>query len=227
MKTTFTLLTVVFLTVSGLAQISPGLKAGVGYSHVLDKNEAVFPNYHTLTGYPTLSVEKPLPIEIRLKNRLSINPGIAYNMFNEKNLKGDTVNGHNFRLNHYSVNGFVKILFQAKFRGLTEAFVYGGGIGGINLITKSMGTKYVYGLNKEIPMFDNPINENARDFFEMFYYGAMIGFQPHARKYNIIKPSFELAYYPAFISKSIESAQQDFRDINTIQFTILLGIRTK
>jgi len=28
----------------------------------------------------------------------------------------------------------------------------------------------VYGLNGEIPEYDNPINENASDFFGMFYY---------------------------------------------------------
>ena len=222
---TFILLLAVIINVFG--QISPELKTGFGYSYVFDKDESISPDYHTLTGFPTFSIEKPFPIEIRLKKRLSINPGFAYNFFKEDRVKGDTENGKDFKLNHHSVNGFVKVYYQAKFAGKTEAFIYGGGIGGINLITKTKGLKYVYGLNVEIPAYDNPINENASEFFGMFYYGALIGFQPNARRYNFIKPSFEFAFYPNFLSKNIEAEQLTYIDINTFQFTIFLGFRIK
>lgn len=227
MKFIYAVIVFCFATIQSFAQVSPSLKVGVGYADVLDKDESISPNYHTITGYPTLSVEKPFPIEINLKKRLSINPGLAYYYFKEDKIKGNTINGKDFKLNHQSINGYVKVLLQAKFRGRTEAFIYGGGIGGINLITKTAGTKYVYGLNVEIPEFDNPIKENASDFFGMFYYGAVIGFQPNARKYNFIKPSFEITYLPKFISKNIEAEKLTYIDINTFQFTIFLGFRIK
>jgi len=227
MKTVFILSTLLVFSITSFGQISPELKTGFGYSYVIDKDEFTRPDYHTLEGRPTFSVEKPFPVEIRLKKRLSINPGIAYHLFKEEKVIGDTRDGKNFNLDHHSVNGYVKVLFQAKFRGKTEAFIYGGGIGGMNLITKTKGTKYVYGLNVEIPEYDNPINQNASDFFEMFYYGAIIGFQPNARKYNFIKPSFEVSYYPGFISKSRVTEQESFNDINTIQFSVFLGFRIK
>lgn len=195
--------------------------------YVFDEDPSISPDYHTITGYPTFSVEKPFPIEIRLKKRMSINPGLAYNFFKDDKKKGDTEEGKDFKLNHHSVNGFVKVLYQAKMAGKTEAFVYAGGIGGINIFTKTTGTKYVYGLNVEIPEYDNPINENGRDFFELFYYGVLAGFQPNARKYNFIKPSFEIAYYPGFVKKPQETIPISFNGINTIQISVLLGFRIK
>jgi len=227
MKFVFILLFLLAFTAAGFSQISPAIKAGIGYVHVFDIDESVSPDFHTITGYPTVSVEKPIPIEIRLKKRLSINPGLAWHFFKEEKIKGDTEKGKNFNLNNQTINGFVKVLYQAKFRGKTEAFIYGGGIGGMHLITKSKGTKYVYGLNVEIPEYDNPINENASDFFDMFYYGAVAGFQPNARKYNFIKPSFEVAYFPGFISKTKETVPITYQDINTIQVSIFLGFRIK
>jgi hypothetical protein len=227
MKFIYAVIVLFFVIAQCFAQISPDLKTGFGYSSVLDEDESVSPDYHTITGYPTFSVEKPFPIEIRLKKRLSINPGLAYHFFKEEKVIGDTENGKNFNLNQHSVSGFVKVLYQAKLRGKTEAFIYGGGIGGIHLMTKTKGTKYVYGLNVEIPEYDNPINENASDFFGMFYYGAILGFQPNARKYNFIKPSFEISYLPKFISKPKETIPISYADINMIQFTLFLGFRIK
>jgi len=223
-------------SITSFGQISPALKAGVGYPYVLDKDESVSPDFHTVSGYPTLSVEKPFPIEIRLKKRLSINPGLSYYFFKEEKVKGNQTEGQDFRLNHQTINGYVKMLYQAKLAGKTEAFVWAGGIGGMHFITKTTGTKITYGLNQESPVVEVDVNENGKDFFEMFYYGAVVGFQPNARRYNFIKPSFEIAYYPGFVSKpnselitdnNEEIAQITYNDIGTIQFTVFLGFRIK
>jgi hypothetical protein len=227
MKYIYTIIVFCFATVQSFSQISPSLKAGVGYSYVLDKDESIAPDVHTITGYPTLSVEKPFPIEIRLKKRLSINPGLAYYFFKEVKESYNPKYSVDYKYNHQSVNGFIKVLYQAKIRGKTEAFIYGGGIGGINLITKTKGARTVYGLNVEIPEYNVIVNENASDFFEMFYYGVVIGFQPNARKYNFIKPSFEIVYYPGFVSKTKETIPITYADINMIQFTLYLGFRIK
>jgi len=227
MKLVYILILLLALTARGFSQISPELKTGFGYVYVLDEDESISPDYHTITGYPTFSIEKPFPIKIRLKKRLSINPGLAYNFFKEEKVKGDTISGKNFKLNHQSINGYVKVLYQAKFAGKTEAFIYGGGIGGISLITKTKGTKSVYGLNEEIPEYDDHVNQNGSNFFGLFYYGALVGFQPNAKKYNFIKPSFEIAYYPGFVSKANETIPITYNGINTIQFTMFLGFRIK
>lgn len=239
MKTLIVIIFLLALTYFGFSQISPAIKTGFGYVYVFDKDVSVSPDYHKITGYPTFSIEKPFPVEIKLKKRMSINPGFAYYYFKEERFKEyrDKVVKHtrDYNLNHQSVNAFVKVLYQAKFRGKTEAFIYGGGIAGLNFFTKTKGTKFVRGLNSEIPKYTEHVNENGLKFFERLYYGMLIGFQPNARRYNFIKPSFEFAFYPGFISKpsptyvsdTNDLAQITYKDINTIQFTVFLGFRIK
>jgi hypothetical protein len=236
MKTIFILISLLVFAITSYGQISPALKAGIGYSYVLDEDKSISPDYHTINGYPTFSVEKPFPVEIRLKKRLSINPGLAYHYFKEEKVNGDKDEGQDFSLSHQTINGYVKLLYQAKLAGKTEAFVWAGGIGGMHFISKTKGTKITYGLNQETPVVEVDVNENGKDFFEMFYYGVVAGFQPNARKYNFIKPSFEIAYYPGFVSKpdsklitnnNEEIAQITYNGIGTIQFTVFLGFRIK
>ena len=226
MKTLIVIIFVLALTFSGFSQISPAIKTGVGYMYVFDKDYSTNPDYHTIKGYPTFSVEKPFPIEIRLKKRMSINPGLAYYYFKEEKEINRSDYSNNSKYNHQSINGYVKVLYQAKFRGKTEAFIYGGGIGGINFFKKTKGTKSVYGTSVEIPEYNVIVNESGSDFFPVFYYGVLAGLQPNARKYNFIKPSFEIAYYPGFVSKSMELRPVSY-NINTIQITVLLGFRIK
>jgi hypothetical protein len=57
-------------SVSSFGQISPALKAGIGYPYILDEDESVSPDFHTISGYPTVSVEKPFPIEIRQRKQV-------------------------------------------------------------------------------------------------------------------------------------------------------------
>jgi hypothetical protein len=219
------LLVALFTTARG--QISPDLKTGIGYSYVLDQDDSKSPNYHTIKGYPTVSVEKPFPVQIRLKKRMSINPGVAYYFFKQERYQEYEKATKDFNLNHQSLNVYSKVLYQAKFAGKTEAFMWGGGIAGINLITKTKGTKTVYGLNENIPEYTDNVNQNGKEFFDFFYYGALIGFQPNARRYNTIKPSFELAYFPNFVQKPNETEQITYSGIGTIQFTVFLGIRIR
>ena len=227
MKNIAFLILLVALSFASKGQISPDLKTGVGYAYVLDQDNSKSPNYHTLKGYPTLSIEKPFPVEIRLKKRMSINPGVAYHFFNEEKYMEYEKATKDFNLNHHSLNTYVKVLYQAKLAGNTEAFMWGGGIAGINLITKTKGTKTVYGLNENIPEYTDNVNQNGKEFFDFFYYGALIGFQPNARKYNTLKPSFELAYFPNFVQKQQETEQVSYKGIGTIQFTVYLGIRIR
>ncbi|HSH19143.1 MAG TPA: hypothetical protein VLA03_01745, partial [Draconibacterium sp.] len=167
------------------------------------------------------------PVEIRLKKRLSINPGLAYYFFKEERYVEYEKTVKDFNLNHQSVNGYVKVLYQAKFAGKTEAFIWGGGIAGVNILTKTKGTKTLIGLNPTIPEYTDHVNQNGKEFFDLFYYGVLIGFQPNARRYNFIKPSFEFAYYPGFVSKPNETIPITYNGINTIQFTVFLGFRIK
>lgn len=228
MRNFFILLALIVLSAESFSQISPALKISVGYPYVLDKDESKSPDYHTIsTNIPTFSIEKPFPVEVRLKPRLSINPGVAWYLFNETEVRGDQTDGKDFRLNYQSLNGYVKVLYQTKFQGKTEAFIYGGVVGGMHIVTYTKGTKTTYGLNQEMPLVIVDVNENGKDFYEMLYYGIVVGLQPNARKYNFIKPSFELSFFPEFISKPNEVVPITYKDINMIQLSVFLGFRIK
>lgn len=227
MRSIFILIALAAFSLTSFSQISPALKAGIGYPYILDEDESIGTDFHTIFSFPTLVVEKPFPIEIRQKNRLSINPGLAYYIFKENEVNGNTTDGKDYKVNHQSINGYVKLLYQTKLAGKTEAFVYVGGIGGFHFITKTKGEKTTYGLNQEMPLVEIEVNENGKDFFDMVYYGAMIGFQPNARKYNFIKPSFELAFYPGFITKTLVEVDKTKKNVSTIQLSVFLGFRIK
>jgi len=236
MKNVFILSTLLVFSITSFGQISPAVKFSVGYPYVLDEDDSQGTDFHTIsTNVPTFSLEKPFPIEIRLKKRMSINPGVAWHLFKEESMwssqgediEEDQIVKKDLRLNHQTFNGYVKVLYQAKLQGKTEAFMYGGAIGGMHFITNSKETKNINNLIDSNPETNLKINENAKDFFGMFYYGVLIGFQPNARKYNFIKPSFELAYYPGFITKTLEEVTNTKKNVSTIQLSVFLVFRIK
>lgn len=237
MKTT--LITILFLMLISCisAQISPAIKTGIGYPYITYDDLSISPDFHTLTSFPTLSAEKPIPIEIRLKNRLTINPGVAYYYFKEHEVAGDKTKGKDFNFSHQTLNGYVKVMYQQKLSRSSEGFIYAGPVGGIHLVTKTKGTKITYGLNQELPEVAVGVNENGKSFFEMFYYGLVAGVQPNARKYNAVKVSFEVSWLPGFISLidpiPLEEITEDtsvphtYTDAGLIQFSVLIGFRKR
>lgn len=237
MKTAIISLTLLMLFSCVSAQISPAIKAGVGYPYILYTDESVSPDFHTLTSYPTIAVEKPIPIEIRLKKRMTVNPGFAYYFFNEHDLAGDKTKGKDFKLNHQTLNGYVKVMYQQKMSRVSEGFFYVGPIGGFHVVTNSKGTKTTYGLNQELPEFKVDVNENGKSFFDIFYYGLVAGIQPNARRYNMVKVSFEVSWLPGFISlldpipleelDNETSVPLTYTDVGLVQFSIFLGFRKR
>ncbi len=237
MKIALIILSLLLLGYTVSAQISPAIKTGIGYPYINYNDQSISPDFHTLTSFPTLSVEKPIPIDIRLKNRLTINPGIAYYYFKEHEVDGDKTKGKDFDLSHQTLNGYVKVMYQQKLSRSSEGFVYAGPVGGFHLATKTKGTKTTYGLNAEIPEFTVGINENGKSFFEMFYYGLVAGIQPNARKYNAVKVSFEVSWLPGFISLidpiPLEEITEDtsvphtYTDAGLIQFSVFVGFRKR
>jgi len=237
MKSILLAFVLLFVISNVSAQISPFLKSGIGYPYVNYDDVSIPPAYRTLTSFPTISVEKPIPIEIRQKNRMTINPGIAYYYFKEHEVVGNTAKGKDFAFSHQTFNTYVKVMHQKKLPGVSEAYFYTGPIGGFHLITKTKGTKAIYGLNEELPIVLVNVDENGKSFFEMFYYGLVAGFQPNVRKYNMVKVSFEVAWLPDFISlvnpiplediKPGSSVPLTYTDVGIFQFSVFLGFRKR
>ena len=230
MKYFFTIIIAIFFcfpAINGFAQLkikSPDLKIGIGYPYVFGNISGDYyydPN--SITGMPTLSVEKPFPIEHKRENKFSINPGIAYYYFKEHQKWGNENVGKDNKLNHHSVNAYSKFLYQKKFYGRNNGFVYFGAIGGVHLLTKSVGTKINYGLIPNNPVVEYPINESGKKFYGSFYYGAVMGIQPKSKITNVIKPSFEAMFFPGLVKR--EKRLDKLSDEMVAQITIFLGLR--
>ncbi len=208
---------------------SPDLKIGISYPYVLGNKSVSGSNVNEtnkINGFPSVSVEKPFPIEHKRKNKFSINPGIAYYFFKENEVWGNTTVGRDYQLNHHSVNAYSKFLYQAKFQGRSTGFVYLGGILGFHLLTRTTGEKISYGLNPNNPIINVDINESGKDFYGMAYYGAVVGMQPNSKITNVIKPSFEAKFFPGLINRSvIKNGTSTFEDEMVVEISVFLGLR--
>lgn len=203
---------------------SPDLKIGIGYPYVFGNiSDDYYYDPNSITGMPTLSVEKPIPFEHKRENKYSINPGIAYYFFKEHQKWGNENIGKDNKLNHHSVTIYSKFLYQKKFYGRNNGFVYFGAIGGINLLTKSVGEKINYGLIPNEPVVKYSVNESGKEFYGSFYYGAVVGIQPKSKISNIIKPSFEAMFFPGLVKR--EKRLDKLSGEMVAQVTVFLGLR--
>lgn len=200
---------------------SPDLKIGIGYPYVFG-NSIKEQEYHRIAGYPTVSVEKPFPIQHKRENKFSINPGAAYYFFRENEDWGTETVGREYELNHHSLNAYSKFLFHKKLEGRTTAFVYIGTIAGFHILTKTTGRKISYGLNPNNPIIEVSVRGSGNKFFGPIYYGAVAGFQPNAKITNKVKPSFELKFYPGLVKR--EDRKQNFNNEMVLEASVFLGL---
>lgn len=216
MKTLTLFLFVIGSVISSYGQRTSDFKTGLAYPFVnnITYNRNID---YSLQSFPELFLEKPLGFKSKRDKKITLNPGVALMYFNEK----QTWNGENIdglrNLNHLSFNGYTKLLYRQKLKRRNEAFIYGGGTCGVHILTKTFGTMDAISNNIENPSLDENISSKGNDFYNSIYYGAIIGFQPNYRFTDRYKLSFEIAYYPQFVSIGNENA-------NSILASILLGI---
>lgn len=222
MKYLLTLIILSFVSFQCFSQRNPDLKLGVGIPYAFGNvkgDQIVSVNKtHTITGFPTLSVEKPIGFGIPREQKFSINPGLSYFFFKDK----ETNDEYDQKLNHHSVNIYSKWLYQMKLQRRSEAFLYFGAVTGIHIFTKTKGTTSNNTNVPNSPTNSFPVNTNGINFYDIFYYGAVVGFQPNAKVTQMLKPSFEIKFYPGLVTRNTigNSSKQ-----STIELTVLIGYR--
>ncbi len=212
MKFILTIVLIAGISFQGFGQRTSKFKTGLGYPLFLG-NEDGETSTSKVGALPTFTIEKPIPIEIQRDERISINPGLAFFYFSEDEKLALSTKD----LNHLSVNGFVKMFYQLKVQRRSEAFIYFGAVAGAHLYSRTNGTKIIESNNEQNPHFEEDINENGKEFFNTFYYGPVLGFQPDGKITNRFAPSFELAFYPGFVTK------QNHDKASAVQLSVLLG----
>lgn len=226
MKYLFALIILSFVSFQCFSQRTSDLKFGIGlpyaFGNINGEQDVNIIKIHKITGFPTLSVEKPIGFGIPKEKKYSINPGVSYFFFKEKEqIDRDRVDVDN-NINHHSVNIYSKWLYQMKLKRRSEAYLYFGAVTGLHIFTKSIGTRISSGQNTEEPVLDIEVNDSGINFYNSFYYGGIVGFQPNAKVTQMLKPSFELKFYPGLVSRK---EGNNYEKQSTIEFTVLIGYR--
>lgn len=222
MKYFFTLILLTFISFQCFPQRNPDLKFGIGIPYAfgnIKSDDIISVNKsHIITGFPSLSVEKPIGFGIPREKKFSINPGLSYFFFTDK----ETHDNYDQKLNHHSLNIYSKWLYQMKVKRRSEAFLYFGAVTGIHIFTKTHGTTSYTTRNPDDPNAGYDDNKSGINFYDAFYYGGILGFQPNAKVTQTLKPSFEIKFYPGLVTRNTigNSSKQ-----STIEFTVMLGYR--
>lgn len=222
MKYLFAIILLSFVSLQCYSQRVSDLKFGIGLPYAFGNGSsdqiASVSNTHTITGFPALSIEKPIGFGIPREKKFSINPGLSYFFFKEKEIIDRELVDVDNNLNHHSVNIYSKWLYQMKFQRRSEAFLYFGAATGIHVFTKTKGTRISSGQNVEEPILEIEVDDSGINFYDIFYYGAVVGFQPNAKITQMLKPSFELKFYPGLVTRKTDKQ-------STIELTVLIGYR--
>ena len=217
MKYLFVIIILTIFTFQSYGQKTPKLKVGLGLPVFLG-NEDGEDGMNKVSAFPTLSVEKPIPVKIKRDEKISFNPGVAFFYFKEKEEWENENAGGSKNLNNFSFNGYLKAFYKQPIQRRSNAFVYFGGIAGVHIFTQTIGTDKAHSINTEHGNFENDVKQSGKDFFNTIYYGPILGFRPNAKVTNMFVPSFELSFFPGFVSK------QTGKKASAVQVTILLGI---
>lgn len=205
-------------TVQSFGQKTSKLKVGIGLPVFLG-NEDGEDGMSKVSAFPTFSVERPIPVKIHREEKISFNPGVAFFYFKEKEEWGNEDVGGSKNLNQFSFNGYLKLFYRQTIQKRSDAFIYFGGIAGVHIYTQTTGTEKAHSINTEHGNFENDVKQSGKDFFNSIYYGPILGFQPDARVTNKFVLSFELSFFPGFVSRQTEEKA------SAVQISILLGIR--
>ncbi len=216
MKYLFAIIILSSLSFQSFSQRTSDLKIGLGLP-VFFGNESGAHKTSEVIAFPTFSVEKPIPIEFQRDEKISINPGVAFFYFKENDILSNALTLSSKELTHMSFNGYIKFLYQLPIQKRSEAFIYFGLVTGVHFYSRTTDKKIIQSQNVDNPILEEDINVSGKAFFSTIYDGVVAGFQPNAKVTNKFVPSFELAFYPNFVSKQRGKA-------SAVQLTVLLGI---
>lgn len=223
MKTLIPFILLFFILFHSNAQKAADVRIGLGYPII--SNVTTIPNVDlTVNSFPTLFIERPFPFQVGREEKISINPGLMFGYFKEKQNWGNISQGmvgENTDLNHISFSGYAKFIYKQEIARRSEAFIYFGGLTGIHLFTRTFGTVSGTSTSQTSPTYSEDISESGKDFFNSIYFGPLIGFQPDAKITNRYKISIEVAYLPSFITVGEDSAEDK---ANGIHVSLQIGV---
>lgn len=188
------LLLLCFISLLSMAQEIPKLNAGIDFllfNGEIENSSGTF-NYSSKVGF---FLEKPF--QSNASKRIFFNPGLSFKAINQDYSGGGLGAGSTSELNHYSISGYLKIIYKTDFINKKHTGLYFGVFGGTPFYTWVKGSTSSYSTLYPEANWEKPnYKEHPSQLFEKMYFGLLtgIGFANNA----FIKPSLEVRFLPIF-----------------------------
>ncbi|NQU55466.1 MAG: hypothetical protein HQ522_23355 [Bacteroidetes bacterium] len=220
MKKLITLLIIFLLAIQIFAQNNSYLNLGIGIPVIRGNSNQSSDNY-PISSLPTISIEKPIEVDLLNIGYFTISPGLGYFSLKESGSFGGMGGRGSKNLNHRSLNGFIKLIQKHKFNQGKQTQWYFGAVSGVHFFTQTTGSASNYSMfYPQANWTKSDIKESAHDFFHSFYYGIIAGIEPNLGENSRIKPAMEFKLLPAFVSVNEKR-------VHGFEILVLFGFNTK
>lgn len=232
MRTLLAFLFVSFFVSTTYPQEIPRFNIGAGYPFL-----NIYKNY-SLTGGEIsfdgnrLNLFAEVPALIRFKNNpgFYISPGLSFIKLNENQSSG-SLGGSNFIHNErYAFSIYSRLIYHPGFKFVGNNNWNFGLVTGYYLYSYLKGSQ-TWTLSQEGPDYHGlrDYEGDSSSFFKSFYFGFTTGFQFNIKQARLLKPAFELAFYPDFVNILDEFLGENNKNIshNMLMGSIVLGFGSK
>lgn len=162
-------------------------------------------------------VEKPF--QMKFFRQLYISPGVSFKNIYERFHSGGLGAAIWLKMNHYSVNSYVKAIYKPEINILKPSSLYLGTLGGTHLYTWGEGNVSSHGMSDLQGKWANgDYREEPSHLYNNLFYGFLAGIELTGK--GIIRPSIEVRWMPNY-------GEYQGNKTSPFELAINLGIGTK
>ena len=197
MKTFFAIILVIGISVVAHSQEKSIVNIGINFPVVSNYEKLGYVDTN-IKSKPGFYIEKPFNINLFNIKYLSIAPGVEYFNLNENVFHFRSSNSFYRDVDHKSISGYLKLIKKFGIKNINTK-IYFEGFSGIHFYSSSKGEEnwtvnYMngqsYGGHVTI------VNTRKSDFYNLIYYGFLIGIEKDLKKTTWLTPGFELKFIP-------------------------------
>lgn len=210
------ILLLLFASLFGSAQDLPKLNVGVDF--MLFRGE-----YDNSSGEVTYDsrggffVEKPF--QTKFFRQLYISPGVSFKNTYERFHSGGLGGSFTSKLNHYTINSYVKAIYKTEIEILKPTSLYFGATGGTHLYTWAKGSASSWVMSSpECTWQKDNYKEDPSHLYNKLFFGFLAGIELFDK--GIIRPSIEVRWMPDY-------GEYQGNKTSPFELAINLGIGTK
>ncbi len=218
---TFLILSISF---SAHSQEKSIVNVGINFPVVFNDEKLGYDDTY-IKSKPGFYIEKPFNINLFNIKYLSITPVFEYFNLNENVFHARSSNSFSRDVDHKSISGYLKLIKKFDIKNINTN-IYFGGFSGIHLYSSSKGEEnwtvsYMngqgYGGHETIE------NTGKSDFYNLIYYGFLIGIEKDLKKILCLTPGFEMKFLPNLGMVYKDSYKSSF---GGFELSLNLGFKT-